>query len=79
MKEPVFLVPYNADWPTQFQDEKRRLLTLFTEIKVLVEHMGSTAVPGLASKQEHAGRDEHANFRCSSTHTIKVCPRDHCW
>ena len=40
------LSPYSPLWPATFEMEKRNLLRLLGEA-VLVEHIGSTAVPGL--------------------------------
>ena len=50
MEEPVFLVPYDSQWPTFFEREKDQLLALFAGVNVAVEHVGSTAVAGLDSK-----------------------------
>ncbi|MDD3877474.1 MAG: GrpB family protein [Bacteroidales bacterium] len=48
---PVEIVPYNPAWVDVFEKEKQLLTaTLSSEIALLVEHFGSTAVPGLASK-----------------------------
>lgn len=43
------LSPYSPLWPAVFDMEKRRLLEIFNDA-VLVEHVGSTAVPGLVAK-----------------------------
>ena len=50
-EEPVYLVPYDPTWPRRF-DEERALLarTLGPWIVGTIEHIGSTAVPGLAAK-----------------------------
>jgi GrpB-like predicted nucleotidyltransferase (UPF0157 family) len=45
----VALTPYSPLWPAVFDLEKRRLLALFNDA-VVVEHIGSTAVPGLGAK-----------------------------
>jgi GrpB-like predicted nucleotidyltransferase (UPF0157 family) len=45
----IEIVPYDPDWPQTFADEAAALcllLPIFREI----EHIGSTAVPGLAAK-----------------------------
>ncbi|MFL5565296.1 MAG: GrpB family protein [Gemmatimonadaceae bacterium] len=48
----VRLVPYDPAWPTLFAAESERLQKLFAAAGLIVtlEHMGSTAVPGLAAK-----------------------------
>lgn len=40
---------YNADWPAWFESEKARVLEALGETVVAIEHVGSTAVPGLAA------------------------------
>lgn len=47
--ERVQLVPYDLQWPVRFEQEKRRLRGLCPELEE-IEHIGSTAVPGLAAK-----------------------------
>lgn len=49
--EAVEIVDYDPGWPASYEVERRRLLTCFPEgCVVRVEHVGSTAVPGLAAK-----------------------------
>jgi GrpB-like predicted nucleotidyltransferase (UPF0157 family) len=49
--EVIEIVPYNPDWPSRFEHEKRHLLAcLPKDLIVRIEHFGSTAVPGLAAK-----------------------------
>lgn len=48
--ERVMLVPYDPSWPIRFAAERERLLNLFPERLHDVEHIGSTAVPGLPAK-----------------------------
>ena len=45
----ITLTPYSPLWPAVFDLEKRRLLEIFNHA-VVVEHIGSTAVPGLGAK-----------------------------
>ena len=48
---PIILSEYNPIWQKWYAEEKARLATLFgTEKIVRVEHIGSTAVPGLMAK-----------------------------
>ncbi len=47
--EAVHLVPYDADWPLRFEQERARLMALFPTL-LAVEHFGSTAVPGMPAK-----------------------------
>jgi GrpB-like predicted nucleotidyltransferase (UPF0157 family) len=46
----VDLVPYSSDWPRAFADEATRLQNALTGWPCSIEHIGSTAVPGLAAK-----------------------------
>ena len=47
--EPVEIAPYDSSWPEQFELEKSRLVLLFPEL-IEIQHIGSTAVPGLSAK-----------------------------
>ena len=44
------VVPYDADWPERFQQEAERLRNAIGDIVVEIEHIGSTAVPGIWAK-----------------------------
>jgi len=46
----VILQPWSADWPTHFAAVRASVLALFPPGEVVVEHIGSTSVPGLAAK-----------------------------
>ncbi len=46
----VKLAPYDEMWPRLFEAEKERLLKALRGIIFEVEHIGSTAIPGLAAK-----------------------------
>jgi GrpB-like predicted nucleotidyltransferase (UPF0157 family) len=47
--EDVNLVPYDTEWPTQFDLERQRLLAKFPQL-LAIEHFGSTAIAGMPSK-----------------------------
>jgi GrpB-like predicted nucleotidyltransferase (UPF0157 family) len=49
-KDPVRVVPYDPSWPEQFETERARVAASLGELPARVEHIGSTAVPGLAAK-----------------------------
>jgi GrpB-like predicted nucleotidyltransferase (UPF0157 family) len=46
MTDPVIIVEYDPAWPARYAAECERLIGLGS----LIEHVGSTAVPGLAAK-----------------------------
>src|SRR5436190_18935311 len=48
--EIVELSPYSPMWPAVFDIERGRLTDIFGADAVLIEHVGSTAVPGLGAK-----------------------------
>jgi GrpB-like predicted nucleotidyltransferase (UPF0157 family) len=51
LQDDVAIVPYDAQWPQRFQEEKDHLLScLPLELILRIEHFGSTAVPGLPAK-----------------------------
>ncbi|OHX21304.1 GrpB family protein [Chromobacterium sphagni] len=52
MPDIIFLAPYSPAWPARFQTERRRLLSALAPLAdaCRIEHIGSTAVPGLAAK-----------------------------
>jgi len=47
---PVQIVEYSAEWPFVFETEGRLLRALFLPERVEIEHIGSTAVVGMAAK-----------------------------
>jgi GrpB-like predicted nucleotidyltransferase (UPF0157 family) len=44
------VVPYDPDWPRRFEQEQAVLAAVFPEGEASIEHIGSTAVPGLGAK-----------------------------
>ncbi len=46
----VVVSPYSAEWPGCFRAIREELLATFSPTTVVVEHIGSTSVPGLAAK-----------------------------
>ncbi|MEO6892654.1 MAG: GrpB family protein, partial [Ktedonobacteraceae bacterium] len=47
---PIRLVDYDPEWPRLFEREAARIRVALGEQIVLLEHVGSTSVPGLAAK-----------------------------
>lgn len=50
MEAPVKVVDYDPNWPLIFEREKARILGVIGKKVVAIEHVGSTAVPGLGAK-----------------------------
>ena len=50
MSDSVVIAPYNPAWPARFEAERARLADVFRGAPAVIEHIGSTAVPGLAAK-----------------------------
>jgi GrpB-like predicted nucleotidyltransferase (UPF0157 family) len=48
--DPVVVVPYDPRWPALFEDERARIERAIGPWVEQIEHIGSTAVPGLAAK-----------------------------
>ncbi len=50
MSEPVAIVDYDHRWPARYEEERAKILKAIGDKLVLIEHIGSTAVLGLAAK-----------------------------
>ena len=50
LNRPILVVDYDPQWPVLFEQEKARIIAMLGHILLMVEHLGSTAVPGLAAK-----------------------------
>ena len=46
----VHVVPSDDEWPAAFSQERRRLCECIGHLVLDIQHVGSTAVPGLAAK-----------------------------
>lgn len=46
----VEVVPYDPDWPQRFELEAEALLAVLDDAFATIEHIGSTAVPGMWAK-----------------------------
>lgn len=46
----ITIVAYNPRWPEYFSQEQARLASVLRDTGAVIEHIGSTAVPGLAAK-----------------------------
>ena len=49
-KDPIQIVEYDSSWPDQYEAMRARLVETLGPVALRVEHVGSTAVPGLPAK-----------------------------
>lgn len=49
-EEPIILVPYDPAWPEEFREIAAALRSTVGPVAVRIDHVGSTAVPGLDAK-----------------------------
>jgi GrpB-like predicted nucleotidyltransferase (UPF0157 family) len=50
MSDPIVIVDYEPGWPEEFARLRDRAKSAMGVLAVSIEHVGSTAVPGLAAK-----------------------------
>jgi GrpB-like predicted nucleotidyltransferase (UPF0157 family) len=50
MNDPITVVPYDAAWPARFRIEGQLIRIALGDLAPHIEHIGSTAVSGLAAK-----------------------------
>lgn len=48
--DAVIIVPYDPQWPEQYEVERQRIVRALGDKIVGIEHFGSTAIPGLMAK-----------------------------
>jgi GrpB-like predicted nucleotidyltransferase (UPF0157 family) len=49
-KQEIVIAEYDAAWPQRFVEERERVRAALGRAAIRIEHIGSTAVPGLAAK-----------------------------
>lgn len=50
MTAPIIIRDYDPLWPQQFETFRSRIAAALPRLATAIEHVGSTAVPGLAAK-----------------------------
>ena len=50
MNDPIVVVPYSPAWPARFRIESQLLHVALANLRPVIEHIGSTSIPGLAAK-----------------------------
>lgn len=48
--EPIVIADYDANWSSQYEQEKSRIIDTLGNTVTDIQHIGSTSVPGLAAK-----------------------------
>jgi GrpB-like predicted nucleotidyltransferase (UPF0157 family) len=48
--DPIVICEYDPAWPARFEAEREVLATVLEPHALVIEHVGSTSVPGLAAK-----------------------------
>ena len=49
-KREIKIVDYDTDWPRKFETHRKLIAAALGHAALLIEHIGSTSVPGLAAK-----------------------------
>jgi len=49
-KDLVSVYPYDKTWPKEYEKEAKILKSLLKDFDIKIEHVGSTAIPGLSAK-----------------------------
>jgi GrpB-like predicted nucleotidyltransferase (UPF0157 family) len=60
----ITIVPSDANWPTEFVKLARPLRAALGELALRIDHIGSTAVPGLAAKDRIDVQITIQEFNC---------------
>jgi GrpB-like predicted nucleotidyltransferase (UPF0157 family) len=50
MAESILLRPHDPAWAVKFESERKELLSQFQNQFLAIEHIGSTAIPGISAK-----------------------------
>lgn len=48
---PVTIHPYDPGWPARYEQAQEEIARALADLDVQIEHVGSTAVPGLGARQ----------------------------
>jgi len=52
MRKKIIVVPYNSDWPKQFERESHEIKRALGDRCVALHHVGSTSISGLCAKSK---------------------------
>lgn len=79
--QTIILMPYDEQWPVLFEREKQRISDILKEKALMIEHIGSTSVPGLTAKPiidillvvADAGKEEdYMDALCQNGYTLRI-------
>lgn len=79
--QTILLKPYDDRWPALFEREKNRISKILRDRALMIEHIGSTSVPGLTAKPiidillvvEDAGKEElYVNDLCEHGYILRI-------
>jgi len=82
----ITIADYDPAWPTRFERERARVEDAIQDAAIRIEHIGSTAVPGLAAKPivdilvTVADADDDAAFAAAlveAGYELRVCEPGH--
>jgi GrpB-like predicted nucleotidyltransferase (UPF0157 family) len=48
--DTVYLAPYDPAWPAQYEAEAAKIRAALADRALMLEHVGSTSIPGMAAK-----------------------------
>ena len=77
----IHLAPYDLDWPSQFSLQAKRIHAALRVKVLLLEHVGSTSVPGLSGETSNRyglGSDGFCRraVLCPTTCGTRLCDED---
>ena len=79
--QTILLKPYDDRWPALFEREKNRISKILRDRALMIEHIGSTSVPGLTAKPiidillvvDDAGKEElYINDLCEHGYILRI-------
>ena len=62
MSDPIIIAPYDPEWPRLFAELGARLREALGPVALRIDHIGSTAIPGMAAKPVIDVQVSVANF-----------------
>lgn len=77
----IYLEDYQDNWPLLFQREKERIQNLVKENVCMIEHIGSTSVPGLCAKpildillvvEDSANEESYLTVLCEHGYVLRI-------